>query len=48
VRDSLDGIADAAEAGDPDAAREATEELVQGSADLRDARRALAQAVRDL
>jgi hypothetical protein len=47
VRDSLDDIASAAEQSDPEAARQATMELIQRSADLRDAREALARAVRD-
>jgi TolA-binding protein len=46
VRSSLDDIASAAEEGDPEAAREATLELVDGSEELRDARQALATAVR--
>jgi hypothetical protein len=47
VRTSLDGIASAAEEGDPQAARDATLELVEGSAELRDARQALSRAVRE-
>jgi hypothetical protein len=47
VRNSLDDIASAAEQSDPDAARQATMELIQRSAELRDARRALARAVRE-
>jgi chromosome segregation ATPase len=47
VRESLDGIAAAAEDGDPQAAREATLELVEGSTELRDAREALNRAVRE-
>jgi uncharacterized protein YukE len=48
VQGALEGIASAAEQGDVDAARQSTEDLIQGSTDLRDARRKLAQAVRDL
>jgi hypothetical protein len=47
VRESLDDIATAAEQSDPDAARQATMELIQRSEDLRDARRALVRAVRE-
>jgi hypothetical protein len=47
VRTSLDNIAGAAEEGDPEAAREATLELIDRSAELRDARQALATAVRE-
>jgi uncharacterized membrane protein YccC len=47
VRESLDDIATAAEQSDPEAARQATMELIQRSADLRDARRALVSAVRE-
>jgi predicted nucleic acid-binding Zn-ribbon protein len=47
VRSSLEDIAGAAEAGDPEAAREATLELIDRSEELRDARQALGQAVRD-
>jgi hypothetical protein len=47
VRGSLGDIAEAAEAGDPEAAREATLELVEGSTELRDAREALNRAVRE-
>lgn len=48
VQASLEGIADAAEQGDPDAARQATIDLVERSERLREARRALAQAVDEL
>jgi hypothetical protein len=47
VRSSLESIASAAEEGDPEAAREATLELVDRSAELRDARQALGRAVRE-
>jgi hypothetical protein len=47
VRASLGDIADAAEDRDPQAAREATLELVDGSTELRDAREALNRAVRE-
>jgi hypothetical protein len=47
VRSSLEDIAAAAEEGDPDAARQATMELVDGSNELRDARQALTRAVRE-
>jgi chromosome segregation ATPase len=47
VRTSLDDIASAAEEGDPEAAREATLELIDRSEELRDARQALATAVRE-
>jgi predicted nucleic acid-binding Zn-ribbon protein len=47
VRTSLGDIASAAEAGDAQAAREATIELVDGSEQLRDARSALNSAVRE-
>jgi TolA-binding protein len=47
VRSSLEGIASAAEDGDPQAARDATLELVEGSTELRDAREALSRAVRE-
>jgi hypothetical protein len=46
VRSSLESIASAAEEGDPEAAREATLELIDHSDELRDARQALGQAVR--
>jgi hypothetical protein len=46
VRSSLDDIAGAAEDGDPEAAREATLELIDRSEELRDARQELATAVR--
>jgi predicted nucleic acid-binding Zn-ribbon protein len=45
VRSSLESIASAAEESDPEAAREATLELIEGSDELRDARAALARAV---
>lgn len=47
VRSSLEDIASAAEEGDPEAAREATLELIDRSEELRDARQALGQAVRE-
>ena len=47
VRSSLESIASAAEEGDPEAAREATLQLIDRSGDLRDARQALGQAVRE-
>lgn len=47
VRTSLEDIAHAAKDGDPEAAREATLELVERSDELRDARRELARAVSD-
>jgi hypothetical protein len=47
VQASLADIAKAAEQSDPDAARQATIELVERSSDLRDARLALARAVRE-
>lgn len=47
VGSSLEEIADAAEQGDPDAAREATLELVERSSELREARQTLARAVRE-
>ena len=46
VRSSLDDIASAAEESDPEAAREATLELIDRSEELRDARQALGRAVR--
>jgi hypothetical protein len=46
VRSSLESIASAAEEGDAEAAREATLELIDRSEELRDARQALATAVR--
>jgi hypothetical protein len=48
VQGPLEDIAGAAEQGDPQAASRATIELVSRSRQLRDARRTLAQAVRDL
>jgi chromosome segregation ATPase len=47
VRGSLQEIADAAEEGDPEAARQATIELIERSEELREARQTLAKAVRD-
>ena len=47
VRTSLEGIAEAAEDGNPEAAREATLQLVERSKDLRDARDALTNAVNE-
>jgi hypothetical protein len=47
VQASLGDIAKAAKQSDPDAARQATIELVEQSSDLRDARRTLARAVRE-
>jgi predicted nucleic acid-binding Zn-ribbon protein len=47
VRTSLESIASAAEDGDPEAAREATLELLDNSNELRAARQALAGAVRE-
>jgi hypothetical protein len=47
VRSSLDDIASAADEGDPEAAREATLQLIDRSEELRDARQALASAVRE-
>jgi predicted nucleic acid-binding Zn-ribbon protein len=46
VRSSLQDIAQAAEEGDPEAARDATIQLLDRSQELRDARQALASAVR--
>jgi hypothetical protein len=46
VQASLGDIAEAAKQSDPEAARQATIELVERSSDLRDARVALARAVR--
>ena len=48
VRGSLEDIAAAAKQSDVDAAREAAQELVQRSADLRDARRSLARSAAKL
>ena len=48
VRASLEDIADAAEQGNPDAARQATIDLVERSEALREARRRLARAVDEL
>jgi hypothetical protein len=45
VRSSLESIATAAEEGDPEAAREATLQLIDRSEQLRDARQALNSAV---
>jgi DNA repair exonuclease SbcCD ATPase subunit len=47
VRSSLEDIASAANEGDPEAARQATLELIDRSEQLRDARQALGQAVRE-
>jgi uncharacterized membrane protein YccC len=47
VRSSLEDIATAAEDHDPQAAQEATVELIDQSQELRDARRALTSAVRE-
>jgi hypothetical protein len=47
VRASLEDIAGAAERSDPQAARQATIELIEQSDELRDARRALSRAVRE-
>jgi hypothetical protein len=47
VRISLQDIASAAEDGDPEAAREATIELIDRSDQLREAREALASALRE-
>jgi hypothetical protein len=47
VRASLEEIAGAAEDGDPEAARQATLELIDRSQELRDARQALTRAVRE-
>lgn len=48
VQGSLEGIAEAANEGDAESARQATLELVQSSQDLRRTRRALATAVKEL
>ena len=48
VQGSLEGIAEAANEGDAESARQATLELVQSSGDLRRTRRALATAVNEL
>jgi PBP1b-binding outer membrane lipoprotein LpoB len=45
---ALDEIASAAAKGDPQAASQATTDLIQSSEDLRNARRTLARAVREL
>jgi len=45
---ALEDIAGAAEQGDPDAARDATTQLIRSSGQLRDSRRTLARAVREL
>jgi methyl-accepting chemotaxis protein len=47
VRGSVEDIAKAADEQDPDAARTATEELVQQSSELRDVRERLAREVRE-
>jgi hypothetical protein len=46
AEDALRGIERAAAAGDPDAARESTIDLVRASEDLRDARRKLSEETR--
>ena len=48
VQGALDNIAEAAEQGDAQSARQATLDLIQGSDDLRDSRRKLARAVSEL
>jgi hypothetical protein len=48
VHGALTGIAEAAEQGDAQSARQATLDLIQGSEDLRDSRRRLARAVSEL
>ena len=48
VQGALDDIAEAADKGDPNAARQATLDLIEGARDLRESRRKLARAVRDL
>ena len=48
VQGALDGIAEAAEKGDAESARQATVDLIQGSETLRDSRRNLARAVNEL
>ena len=48
VQGALDGIAEAADKGDPQAARQATLDLIEGSQELRESRRKLARAVREL
>jgi hypothetical protein len=48
VQGALDDIAQAAQKGDAESARQATIDLIQGSQDLRDSRRKLAGAVSEL
>jgi hypothetical protein len=48
VQGALDDIAEAADKGDAEAARQATLDLIQGSKALRDSRRKLARAVNEL
>ena len=48
VQGALNGIAEAAEQGDAQSARQATLDLIQESEDLRDSRRKLARAVSKL